>query len=156
MNFEELNQKINAYVNTNGTGAITGAKLNEILHDIVDAVESSILPVQVVLSSDNKVCTFKWPYEDTNLEDLAFDGYDRPFFVPEYKFPLDGNIISEGYTDPLNPGLVPPAASYGQGVWTGDLTKLKKGNWYTLSCTGIQSNGLNCIVHIWRQENSNN
>ena len=154
MDFEQLIEKINEYITTNGSNEITGAKLNEVLRDIVNTVKSNILPVQVVLSSDNKICTFKWPYEDTDLEDLAFDGYDGYFFIPEYKFPLDGSIISEGYTDPQNPGLVPPAAAYGQGVWTGDLTKLEKGNWYTFSCPVILSNGLNCIVHIWR--NSNN
>lgn len=151
MNFEELKQKIDAYVNTNGTGAITGAKLNEILHDIVDTVESSILPVQVVLSSDNKTCTFKWPYEDTNLEDLAFDGYDGIVFAPEYKFPLENTNIAEGYTDPFNPGLIPPASQYRQGAWVGDLTKLEKGNWYVFTCPAIQSNGTNCIVHILRK-----
>ena len=153
MNFEELKQKIDAYVNTNGTGAITGAKLNEVLNDIVDTAESSILPVQVVLSSDNKTCTFKWPYEDTNLDDLAFDGYDGLFFVPEYKFPLENTNIAEGYTDPLNPGN-PLASQYRQGAWAGDLTKLEKGNWYVFTSPAIQSNGTNCIVHIWK--NSNN
>lgn len=154
MNFEELKQKIDAYVNTNGTGAITGAKLNEVLNDIVDTVESSILPVQVVLSSDNKTCTFKWPYEDTNLEDLAFDGYDGIYFIPEYKFPMDGINISEGYTDPLNPGLVPPASEYRQGAWVGKLTKLEKGNWYVLTSPAIQSSGVNCIVQILRKSNN--
>ena len=154
MNFEELKQKIDAYVNTNGTGAITGAKLNEVLNDIVDTVESSILPVQVVLSSDNKTCTFKWPYEDTNLDDLAFDGYDGLFFIPEYKFPLENTNIAEGYTDPLNPGLVPPASEYRQGAWVGNITKLEKGNWYVFTSPVIQSSGVNCIVHIWK--NSNN
>lgn len=154
MNFEELKQKIDAYVNTNGTGAITGAKLNEVLNDIVDTVGGNILPVQVVLSSDNKTCTFKWPYEDTNLEDLAFDGYDGIYFVPEYKFPMDGIIISEGYTDPLNPGLVPHSSEYRQGAWVGNLTKLEKGNWYVLTSPVIQSSGLNCIVQIWRKSNN--
>ena len=154
MDYEQLIEKINEYITTNGSNEITGAKLNEVLRDIVNTVKSNILPVQVVLSSDNKICTFKWPYEDTDLEDLAFDGYDGIFFVPEHKFPLGGSIISEGYTDPQNPGLVPPAAAYSQGAWVGDLTKLEKGNWYTLTCPAIQSNGLNCIVHIWR--NSNN
>ena len=153
MNFEELKQKIDAYVNTNGTGAITGAKLNEVLNDIVDTVESSILPVQVVLSSDNKTCTFKWPYEDTNLDDLAFDGDDGLFFVPEYKFPLENTNIAEGYTDPLNPGN-PPASEYRQGAWVGNLTKLEKGNWYVFTIPVIQSIGLNCIVHIWRKSNN--
>lgn len=154
MNFEELKQKIDAYVNTNGTGAITGAKLNEILHDIVDTVESSILPVQVVLSATEKVCTFLWPYEDTNLEDLAFDGYDGIAFVPEYKFPMDGIIITEGYTDLDNPGLIPPFSEYRQGAWVGNLTKLEKGNWYVFNGPAIQSNGTNCIVHIWRKSNN--
>jgi hypothetical protein len=154
MDFEQLIEKINEYITTNGANEITGAKLNEVLRDIVNTVKSNILPVQVVLSSDNKTCTFKWPYDDTNLEDLAFDGYDGYFFIPEYKFPLEGSIISEGYPDHLNPGLTPPAAAYNQGVWIGDLAKLKKGNWYTFTCPVIQSNGLNCIVHIWR--NSNN
>lgn len=154
MNIEELNQKIDAYVKTNGTCAITGAKLNEILHDIVDTVESSILPVQVVLSSDNKICTFKWPYEDTNLEDLTFDGYDGIVFAPEFKFPLENTNIAEGYTDPLNPGLIPPASQYIQGAWVGDLKKLEKGNWYVFTSPAIQSNSTNCIVHIWRKSNN--
>lgn len=154
MNFEELKQKIDAYVNTNGTGAITGAKLNEVLNDIVDTVESSILPVQVVLSATEKVCTFKWPYEDTNLEDLAFDGYDGIVFAPEYKFPLENTSIAEGYTDPLNPGLIPRASQYVQGAWVGDLTKLEKGNWYVFTSPAIKSNGTNCIVHIWRKSNN--
>lgn len=154
MNLEELNQKIDAYVNTNGTGAITGAKLNEILHDIVDTVESSILPVQVVLSATEKVCTFKWPYEDTNLEDLAFDGYDGIVFAPEYKFPLENTNIAEGYTDPLNPGLIPPSSEYSHGAWVGNLTKLEKGNWYVFTSPAIQSKGTNCIVHIWRKSNN--
>lgn len=154
MDFEQLIEKINEYITTNGSNEITGAKLNEVLRDIVNTVKSNILPVQVVLSSDNKICTFKWPYEDTDLGDVAFDGYDGLFFVPEHKFPLDGSIISEGYTDPLNPGLVPPSAVYSQGAWVGDLTKLEKGNWYTLACPAIQSNFLNCIVQIWK--NSNN
>lgn len=153
MNFEELKQKIDAEINTNGVGAITGAKLNEVLNDIVDTVESSILPVQVVLSSDNKTCTFKWPYEDTNLEDLAFDGYDGIIFAPEYKFPLENTNIAEGYTDPFNPGL-PPSSEYRQGAWVGNLTKLEKGNWYVFSSPAIQSNGTNCIVQICRKSNN--
>lgn len=154
MDYEQLIEKINEYITANGANEITGAKLNEVLRDIVNTVKSNILPVQVVLSSDNKVCTFKWPYEDTNLEDLAFDGYDGLFFVPECKFPLDGSIISEGYTDPQNPGLTPPASEYRHGAWVGNLTKLEKGNWYVFTSPVIQSSGVNCIVHIWR--NSNN
>lgn len=154
MDYEQLIEKINEYINANGANEITGAKLNEVLRDIVNTVKSNILPVQVVLSSDNKVCTFKWPYEDTDLDDLAFDGYDGIFFVPEHKFPLENTNIAEGYPDPFNPGLTPPAAAYNHGVWIGDLTKLEKGNWYTLTSPAINSNGVNCIVHIWR--NSNN
>lgn len=154
MNFEELKQKIDAYVNTNGTGAITGAKLNEILHDIVDTVTDNVQTdtVQVIISAEEKQCSFKWPYDDTNLEDLAFDGYDGVVFVPEYKFPMDGIIISEGYTDPYNPGIVPPSSEYRQGAWVGNLTKLEKGSWYMFTSPLIQSSGMNCIVHIWKNQ----
>jgi hypothetical protein len=154
MDFEQLIEKINEYITTNGANEITGAKLNEVLCDIVNTVKSNILPVQVVLSSDNKTCTFKWPYEDTDLEDLAFDGYDGLFFVPEYKFPLENTNIAEGYTDPLNPGLVPPASEYRQGAWVGNLTKLEKGNWYVFTSPVIQSSGVNCIVQICRKSNN--
>lgn len=36
--FSQIIQEINDNVNTNGTGAITGAKLNEVLRDMIDAV----------------------------------------------------------------------------------------------------------------------
>lgn len=45
--FTQIIQEINADINTNGVGAITGAKLNEVLRDMIDAVNAAkadILP----------------------------------------------------------------------------------------------------------------
>lgn len=38
--FTQIIQKINDDINTNGVGAITGAKLNEVLRDMIDAVNA--------------------------------------------------------------------------------------------------------------------
>lgn len=36
--FTEINEEINAEINTNGANEITGAKLNQVLHDMITAV----------------------------------------------------------------------------------------------------------------------
>lgn len=140
MNFQQLEEKINEYINTNGERAITGAKLNEILHDIVETVKSDIMPVQVVLSETKNSCSFMWPYEDTDIEDVVFDGYNGFMFEPEFKFPLDGMNIQRGIHE---------AAVYNSGTWRGDITKLEKGQWYIIYYPTVVS-GVNCTIYLRR------
>ena len=142
MNFQQLEEKINAYINTNGEHAITGAKLNEILHDIVDTVTDNVQAdtVQVILSADEKQCSFKWPYDDTNLEDVVFDGYNGSV-SPSQKFPLNGTIIMDAVT--LD------SSAYSAGVWAGNLQKLEKGKWYAIAYQEITTH-TNCIIYLGR------
>ena len=46
--FSQIIQEINDNVNTNGTGAITGAKLNEVLRDMIDSVDDKNVSKLVV------------------------------------------------------------------------------------------------------------
>ena len=66
MTYEELINEINTKITTNGANEITGAKLNEVLRDIVNTVAENAIPVQVILSVTEKQCLFKWPYDDTD------------------------------------------------------------------------------------------
>lgn len=141
MDYEQLIDKINAEINTNGVGAITGAKLNEVLRDIVKTVEEMVIPVQVILSDNEKQCLFRWPYDDTNLEDVVFDGYNSSI-SPSHKFPLDGTLMMDAATLDFS--------AYSAGVWSGNLQKLEKGKWYNIGYQGITSN-TNCIIYLGRQ-----
>lgn len=141
MDYEQLIDKINAEINTNGVGAITGAKLNEVLRDIVNTVAETVIPVQAILSDNERQCLFRWPYDDTNLEDVVFDGYNSSI-SPSQKFPLDGTIIMDAETLDFS--------SYSAGVWSGNLQKLEKGKWYNIGYQGITSN-TNCIIYLGRQ-----
>lgn len=141
MDYEQLIDKINAEINTNGVGAITGAKLNEVLRDIVKTVEEMVVPVQVILSDNERQCLFRWPYDDTNLEDVVFDGYNGGV-SPSQKFPLDGMAIMNADTFDFS--------AYSSGVWGGTLQKLEKGKWYNIGYQGITSN-TNCIIYLGRQ-----
>lgn len=141
MDFEQLIEKINEYITTNGANEITGAKLNEVLRDIVNTVAESVIPVQVILSDNERQCLFRWPYDDTNLEDVVFDGYNEGV-SPSQKFPLDGTAIMDAAT--LD------ASIYSSGVWVGNIQKLEKGKWYLIGYQGIMSN-TNCIIYLGRK-----
>lgn len=141
MDYEQLIEKINEYITANGSNEITGAKLNEVLRDIVNTVAESVIPVQVILSDNEKQCLFRWPYDDTNLEDVVFDGY-KGGVSPAQKFPLNGTIIMDAET--LD------SAAYSSGVWGGTLQKLEKGKWYLIGYRGISSN-TNCIIYLGRK-----
>lgn len=133
---EELINEINENINENGANEITGAKLNKVLRDIVE----TIVPVQVILSDNEKQCLFRWPYDDTNLEDVVFDGYNGGV-SPSQQFPLDGMILMNAETLDFS--------SYSAGVWIGNLQKLEKGRWYLIGYQGITSN-TNCIIYLGR------
>lgn len=141
MDYEQLIEKINEYIATNGERDISGAKLNEVLRDIVNTVAENVIPVQVILSATEKQCLFRWPYDDTNLEDVVFDGYNGGV-SPAQKFPLNGTIIMDAETL--------AASSYSAGVWVGNIQKLEKGKWYVIGYQGITSN-TNCIIYLGRQ-----
>ena len=144
MDYEQLIEKINEYITTNGSNEITGAKLNEVLRDIVNTVAESVIPVQVILSDNEKQCLFRWPYDDTDLEDVVFDGYNGGV-SPAQKFPLNGTIIMDAATF--------AASSYSAGVWVGNIQKLEKGKWYVIGYQGITSN-TNCIIYLGRQQSN--
>lgn len=141
MDYEQLIEKINEYIATNGERDISGAKLNEVLRDIVNTVAENVIPVQVILSATEKQCLFRWPYDDTNLEDVVFDGYNGGV-SPAQKFPLNRTIIMDAET--LD------SAAYSSGVWAGNLQKLEKGKWYLIGYQGI-TNHTNCIIYLGRQ-----
>lgn len=94
--FTQIIQEINDDINTNGVGAITGAKLNEVLRDMIAAVNAAktdILPDGALYGG------FAWP-EDTPAHGndhryfyLAFQQGEYPFFDTE----LDGDDLAIFY-----------------------------------------------------------
>lgn len=90
--FSTIIQKINDDINTNGVGAITGAKLNEVLRDMIDAVNAAktdILPDGALYGG------IAWPNEPPTYGDdhryfyLAFHQGNYPAFNTD----LDGNSL---------------------------------------------------------------
>lgn len=94
--FTQIIQKINEDITTNGVGAITGAKLNEVLRDMIAAVNAAktdILPDGALYGG------FAWPNEPPTYGDdhryfyLAFLAGSYPAFDTE----LTGNILAMFY-----------------------------------------------------------
>lgn len=94
--FSNIIQEINDDINTNGVGAITGAKLNEVLRDMIAAVNAAktdILPDGALYGG------FAWPNEPPTYGDdhryfyLAFLAGSYPAFDTE----LTGNILAMFY-----------------------------------------------------------
>ena len=133
MDYQQLIDKINAEITTNGANEITGAKLNEVLRDIVDTVAESVIPVQVILSDNEKKCLFRWPY------DL------KTWF---------STVTTEACRH-LQDSRWMARVSWMQtaGVWGGNLQKLEKGRWYAIGYQGITSN-TNCIIYLGRQQSN--
>ena len=94
--FSNIIQEINDDINTNGVGAITGAKLNEVLRDMIAAVNAAktdILPDGALYGG------FAWPNEPPTYGDdhryfyLAYLAGSYPAFDTE----LTGNILAMFY-----------------------------------------------------------
>lgn len=94
--FSNIIQEINDDINTNGVGAITGAKLNEVLRDMIAAINAAktdILPDGALYGG------FAWPNEPPTYGDdhryfyLAFLAGSYPAFDTE----LTGNILAMFY-----------------------------------------------------------
>lgn len=94
--FTQIIQEINDDINTNGVGAITGAKLNEVLRDMIAAVNAAktdILPDGALYGG------FAWPNEPPTYGDdhryfyLAFLAGSYPAFDTE----LAGNMLAMFY-----------------------------------------------------------
>lgn len=90
--FSNIIQEINDDINTNGVGAITGAKLNEVLRDMIAAVNAAktdILPDGALYGG------IAWPNEPPTYGDdhryfyLAFHQGN----YPAYNTDLDGNSL---------------------------------------------------------------
>lgn len=85
--FSNIIQKINDDINTNGVGAITGAKLNEVLRDIVAAVNAAkedLIQEGYIYGGVAKPWSI--PSEDKRLFYLAqnegtYDGFDGTYVV---------------------------------------------------------------------------
>lgn len=136
MTYEELIAEINAKINTNGVGEISGAVLNDVLKDIVDY--ASPKTVTVTISGTENAATFLWPFEDTPLNDLVFQGYNGTVITESNAYPLDNIGISAMY-----------ASSYSEyfgGAWYGGLDTLEKGKWYALR--NLNAANANCMVII--------
>lgn len=115
--FSQIIQEINEDITTNGVGAITGAKLNEVLRDMIAAVNTAktdILPDGALFGG------FAWPNEPPTYGDdhryfyLAYLAGSYPAFDTE----LAGNILAMFY-------------------WLEDLQEWT-GNNLTMTPTGIE------------------
>ena len=94
--FTQIIQEINDDINTNGVGAITGAKLNEVLRDMIAAVNAAKTDI---LPEGSLYGGFAWPNEPPTYGDdhryfyLAFLAGSYPAFDTE----LTGNILAMFY-----------------------------------------------------------
>lgn len=95
--FTQINEEINADINTNGANEITGAKLNQVLRDMIAAVNTAktdILPDGALFGG------FAYPNEDA-----PYYGDDHRYFYlaiqqgnyPAFNLDLDGNILTLVY-----------------------------------------------------------
>lgn len=90
--FTQINEEINDNVNTNGTGAITGAKLNQVLRDMIAAVNAAKTDI---LPDGSLFGGFAYPNEAPYYGDdhryfyIAFQQGNYPAFNTE----LDGNTL---------------------------------------------------------------
>ena len=130
MNIEQLIEKINADINTNSEGDITGAKLNEVLRDIVTTImENTVQDVKVFISASHPTATFQWTFKTTSINNITMDGYNDLVFSGANKFPLNGMQISDGVR----------STSYSSHGWGGTLTELQYGKWYWLRYNDAQA-----------------
>lgn len=141
MNFEEILQEINDVITTNGANEITGAMLNTVLKDIVSAIEAELPQhgkVTVFISRSENWSTFFWPYEDTPLSDLTFEGYNGSVITENNAYPVEGMRITS-----MQEFLI---SEYSEGEWFGDFDTLEKGKWYTIMNGDAEA--VNCMVMI--------
>lgn len=141
MNFQEILQEINDVITTNGANEITGAKLNTVLKDIISAIDAELPQhgkVTVFISGSENWATFLWPYEDTPLSDLTFEGYNGLEITENNAYPVEGMRITS-----INGSFI---SEYSEGEWFGDFDTLEKGKWYAI--LNGDASSANCMVMI--------
>ena len=104
-NFDTIKTAIDANIKTNGTQDITGAKMNSILHQMVDATDEQLTELESVIGLDffvNKATALR----TTGLADATVEGIDTTDFLPiTGKTPIQ---FFGGWTN-LNSQIVPLA-----------------------------------------------
>lgn len=95
--FSSIIQEVNTDINTNGANEITGAKLNQVLRDMIAAVNAAKTDI---LPDGSLFGGFAYPNEDT-----PYYGDDHRYFYiafqqgnyPAFNIDLDGNILTLMY-----------------------------------------------------------
>lgn len=89
-NFTQIIQEINENVNTNGTKEITGAKLNDVLRDMITAVSDN-LPTMYTEDKDDETATLQASLLKIILETATIQAEGARFYVNGSSFEFSSN-----------------------------------------------------------------